>query len=341
MTLMAINPDVLEGKRGCGFRVNGGAYSCLGVGAGGRPLYTFLLDPPKLLPEDFKLAAVGITPLKVINDGGNEGRMTLDENGNLIIDSFSIDAHETRAMALTALGEGTDWTPPIIKNAVIIPAEFAEKVQISAAFQKWEGSACYHFFDWVGEAHYPFVSDFIEEAHHFIANKRIAISRRFALNIGLITKITPRHSKHILVHPKAFIENQDDFYDEDKAADGWSRSWTCPTHNHRHEAGQVNSQYFVPHCLGLAWSAVEGTPLLPDAQTDFEQRKVRREHGSAVYYGLRPPTGSKPLFKPAAFMAFRLNRIQFVAKDEATVASKMAELAALRSQGLEVEIVSQ
>lgn len=57
-------PLVTSGaRRGCGYRQPGGAYFAVPLGAGGRPLEHFLIDPPVVIedPSSLGLASVGVT----------------------------------------------------------------------------------------------------------------------------------------------------------------------------------------------------------------------------------------------------------------------------------------
>lgn len=50
-------------KRGCGYRKAGGAYACIPLSPNGVPVWHFVYDPPKYIPEDLKLSAQGMNPI--------------------------------------------------------------------------------------------------------------------------------------------------------------------------------------------------------------------------------------------------------------------------------------
>ena len=76
-----------------------------------------------------------------------------------------------------------------------------------------ERQGVWHIVDFVGESHYPFPSDFIEEA------RAIGISRKLPRTTAF-SKLGP-HSTIILIHPKAALTNA-------LQVSSYTTRWDCP-----------------------------------------------------------------------------------------------------------------
>lgn len=97
-----------------------------------------------------------------------------------------------------------------------IPAFDPESIGLSPVGVKLaEIDGVTHVFDWVGAKHYPNAADFLEEA------VRLGLSRRISKNEDF-SKLTSE-SRLILVHPKAFIEVDEEY---------WQHPIPCPTGFH-------------------------------------------------------------------------------------------------------------
>jgi len=103
--------------------------------------------------------------------------------------------------------------------------------------------------DFVGESHYPWPSDFIEEA------RAIGVSRKLPRTTEFF-KLT-EGSTLILIHPKARIQNH-------LQAASYTPRWTCPC-----QKGHAPTE----PCAGWHWAAPD--PTLPGT--------LKRQLGRTVY----------------------------------------------------------
>jgi len=83
------------------------------------------------------------------------------------------------------------WDPPV-------PLEDPRDVA-AIGTQLQERDGVFHILDWVGEIHYPNVTDFIEEVKRFGLSRRLAETHDFS-------KLSSQ-SRILLIHPRAFIRN--------------------------------------------------------------------------------------------------------------------------------------
>ena len=97
----------------------------------------------------------------------------------------------------------------------------------------------YDIFDWIGESHYPYIPDFVEEGRNYGFSRRIPKSAQ----IDLLTT----DSLHIMGHPKAIIMNYKEFYDHRIELQN------CPKGHEIH-----NNNVAEESCLGLLWETFEG-----------------------------------------------------------------------------------
>lgn len=106
----------------------------------------------------------------------------------------------------------------------------------------------HHVFDIVGAAHYPNLSDFIEEA------MRLGISRRISslIDFSLITK----ESRLILAHPRAIMVNHPAFR---KYLRSINVQPICPCGREEH-----TDHKFPEMCLGLSWEMIDGLMTVGD-----------------------------------------------------------------------------
>lgn len=90
-------------------------------------------------------------------------------------------------------GSGLDIEAFLLDPSLAVP-EGADLVNKATVWQH-PVTGINHLMMWVGAEHYPYVSDFIEEAMRF------GISRKLPPNFDL-SQLTPKRSRMILVHPK-------------------------------------------------------------------------------------------------------------------------------------------
>lgn len=197
-----------------------------------------------------------------------------------------------------------------------------------------ERAGIWHIFDWVGEVHYPNVSDFVEEA------RRFGLSRRLPDNLDF-SKITPE-SRHILVHPRAWVGNVADYL-----------RWNCPKRLETHTPEFMNSPAFDhgPYycCAGVWWRDAQGgepfdktcdeaflraeerrmaryasehelgrfVPVEFETPDGFHPLLVRRHMPSFDYFAHAQPDDVQPQYAPAFFMSFPIARIEVIKGEKA------------------------
>jgi hypothetical protein len=108
-------------------------------------------------------------------------------------------------------------------------------------------------FDWIGESHYPYVPDFIEEGRNYGFSRRIPKSAQ----IDLLTT----DSLHIMGHPKAIIMNYKEFYEHR------INCMTCPKGHEIHDTNVAEES-----CLGLLWETFNK----PSEDDQIERSFTRR-----------------------------------------------------------------
>lgn len=101
-----------------------------------------------------------------------------------------------------------------------------------------DGSNIYDAYDWVGEANYPYASDFIMEADNLDGTCRLIAKE--TPNLGMLTL----KSKHFFGFPKGQIVNYDPLWDDYLAI------MPCPIHNELHTPKERM------WCTGLLWEAL-------------------------------------------------------------------------------------
>lgn len=165
-----------------------------------------------------------------------------------------------------------------------------------------------HVADWVGTG-YPNVADFVEEVRYFGVSRRIPKTFDFSKLTGM--------SRMLLMHSRAHIENDDDFYqlllDE---AD--HPAFECPKKLLQHRLAGPDSipdgaMMPVECCAGLWQEDVEHAVPMHLA-TD---RWVERTMPAFTYAARQRPEGFEPAYKPAFFMSVPVAVIEVI-KDPAS-----------------------
>ena len=123
----------------------------------------------------------------------------------------------------------------------------------------------WHIFDIVGEKHYPYPADFVEEG------RRLGFSRRLPSNLDF-SKIDPEKSRLILLHRRAIITNPDE-------SGFLTLDHTCPKGIAEHEAGRLNGM-----CAGFWWHDL--------SPKDVDQNGMREIQGGTRYQAEVRPKGS-------------------------------------------------
>lgn len=191
-----------------------------------------------------------------------------------------------------------------------------------------ERDGVWHVFDWVGEQHYPNVTDFLEEARQF------GVSRGpFPKHLDF-SKLTSA-SKLVLVHRRAWIGQTAAYHDDWRQIPGLS--WTyCPFENdavkpdHATPAGNM--------CAGYWWQDIEpmddAEQVMPDGENP---RDIVRKVASTVYSAALRPDGHVPEYSPAIFASFPIHRLAVVNDQEG--GKHEAGLDAASASALPVDLV--
>lgn len=170
-------------------------------------------------------------------------------------------------------------------------------VDCKTGAQLWERDGVYHVVDYIGQTHYPFASDFIEEA------KAYGISRRIPATFPL--ELLTAESRLVLVHARGRIKNAEAYAGHLKA-------------NHIAHRGT---------CALLAKSQLKGAkanPLGPDvAAIAGNEAHMRRPDVACNFhwYVTADPTACLVTYSPPMFPD-RLNRALYRAPGEVVKAGK-------------------
>jgi hypothetical protein len=180
--------------------------------------------------------------------------------------------------------------------------------------------------DWVGAEHYPNVADFVEEVALFGSSRRVPTTFDFAtLGPG---------AQHLLVHPRAFVENRDFLIRHGVISEGEERSFLtrarrrqgggfCPFEGGAHDpdmAERLRRPLYLGMCATYWWELLLPSTLgyAPDVE-GFEaqvnrERPTTRKMPSFEYEGYSLPEGDiwQPAFQPAAFLRMPISRIEVV-----------------------------
>ena len=146
-----------------------------------------------------------------------------------------------------------------------------------------EHKGIYHLLIWVGAEHYPYPSDFWEEA------RRYGVSRRVPVNFPL-EKLSSG-SRMFFIHSRAIIENYNTMPQTER----------CPKDNPIH---LENKEY----CLGHIYQVAE-------AITEHSTRIV----GSTEYTVDGPVDGFEPEYQAGIFMSTPITHIDYIRREDGTV----------------------
>ncbi|MBT7071254.1 MAG: hypothetical protein HN855_00220 [Anaerolineae bacterium] len=144
----------------------------------------------------------------------------------------------------------------------------------------------WHVFDIVGEKHYPYVADFVEEG------RRMGISRRLPQNLDF-EKLDPVQSRLVLLHRKALITNV-------LEAGFLERYHVCPKALPEHEEGLLDGM-----CAAFWWQDFAAKALDADG--------IRTMKNGGQYVGrLRPQGRAKPERELAVFMSLPITNLAVI-----------------------------
>lgn len=207
------------------------------------------------------------------------------------------------------------WCPPKLLNFDIAPQGQTPVVHLGT----------YHLIDWIGEAFYPNVTDWIEEV-------RVAgISRNLNWRSLELDCLTPA-SRLIVVHPRAYIHNLSEYGPCD---------WPCPRNRPEHLDCIGNPMHAM--CSGAYWWDLDGGDVLepaglPDAERDGAGPLVRRTMPAFTYIGHARPPHVDPVYSPAMFGAFPIARLEVVRGEHGEHEPAVEKLSAL-NLSLDWEVV--
>jgi hypothetical protein len=230
------------------------------------------------------------------------------------------------------------FDPPVpVPDALTLSPRGMQVVQTKA-------NGPFHLVDVVGQDHYPNVWDVLEEG------RALGFSRRVQKTLDF-SKIT-EESRIILVHPRGYIVNFEEFYDilglqphERGAGPVWPYCpRQLPKHNEygrpfglaRNAAGQEIDERVPEMCAGL-WSfdLVEGTEVTTG---DFGgQIAVKRVMKELQYFGGARPKGFTPVYKRAFIASFPISRLVVVKAEMERHAEALRKAQAAKIEVTEVE----
>lgn len=148
-----------------------------------------------------------------------------------------------------------------------------------------------HVLDWVGEGHYPYPADFVEEA------RRMGVSRRMARNFPW-ERLT-NESRLLLVHRHAYVTN---WREVRPLTNG---GYACPRGHREHQFATTGP------CAGLWWESI------PAQHTERSGRAYGRRMPNGIEYVVRWGPTAVIETQPAIFMSVPLNRVEVVADMQA------------------------
>lgn len=295
-------------SRQCGSRQAGGAYAVVPLGPDGSPLESFLVCPP-IIPDNKIQEGLSSIGVKLMPRVYEYSLCTVCEGKGKQLSADASRASSAAAMADDKITvEETD-----LENCFMCEG--------TGRLTDW------HIFDVVGKDNYT-VASFIEEV------RALGVSRRCELNAAQYRLIT-QHSRLILLHPQAWIENGEEYHEVMRAgAPLKSRGpeaqfFKCPHQNAEHYPTYRGERF--THCLGLAYHDLE---LADDCQPvgyALDRTNILRVEGEPVpsdrfawhnlacgafYQGWLRHEDIKPDYKLAIFASFPLHHFEVIRDPE-------------------------
>ena len=162
-----------------------------------------------------------------------------------------------------------------------------------------------HVMDWIGEGHYPYVADFIEEVRNFGLSRRLPRSLDFS-------KLDHR-SKIICVHARAIITNRFDWTQEEVPESLCGLLCRAGTDYHIEQPNEMCSRHWY-----TAPPTIEGTGY---------------REGPSFTYSVWPPPENvlEPEYRPGIFGMFPLTRICVIESEDG---SHLDTVTSITDQGL-------
>jgi hypothetical protein len=186
----------------------------------------------------------------------------------------------------------------------------------------------YDVYDIIGADSYPNIADFIEEGRRFGLSRRISTAVDFSL---LSDK-----SKMILLHPKAFILNPDDYHA--------GCTFDCPKEIADHNAiwsaarpEKLPGRTTIPACIGLWHQDIEGGEEMKKEGDAAWDRTVQRMMPSFTYFGHARPEGVTPQYALAIFGALTIGRLVVINDPDANTHEMSMQKASRSSLTVDLE----
>jgi hypothetical protein len=158
----------------------------------------------------------------------------------------------------------------------------------------------WHVFDIVGEKHYPYVADFVEEG------RRMGISRRLPQNLDF-EKLDLVNSRLVLLHRKALITNVE-------VAGFLERYHVCPKALPEHEEGLLDGM-----CAAFWWQDFAAKALDDDG---FRELKSEDKYAASM----RPKGRAKPERELAIFMSLPITNLAVIRGRNAEESTRVQEV---------------
>jgi hypothetical protein len=217
----------------------------------------------------------------------------------------------------------------------------AEKVGLSArgvTLTELAGAPC--ILDWVGADGYPNVADFLEEVARFGSSRRVQSGLDFS-------RLGPG-SRHLFVHPKAVIENPQEYWDY-VPAEGCAYAPDClpgrvlddealgpcvtRRPDHGDEQGMCATLWWHDlHPDSVVYAAEEG---IFEAQTLW-RASVKRQMPGFAYHAFARPQDTRARYTPGAFLWLPVHRIAVI--DDPEGGAHEAALKKASKAGLPVDL---
>ena len=165
------------------------------------------------------------------------------------------------------------------------PIDLVQFGLTSVGVQLLEFQGLWHVFDVVGQEHYPYVADFVEET------RRKGASRRLPKNLDF-EKLS-EGSRLVLIHARAIIENFTEYSQPPVVS--------CPKDFHLSELDEM--------CGGLWWHDIPAS----DLERSLEVAHHRRIPGGVSYIAYPCPEVVEPQYQYGIFMSLPITHLAVIA----------------------------
>ena len=160
---------------------------------------------------------------------------------------------------------------------------------------------------WIGQEHYPYVSDFIEEARQHGISRRVPISRQLTYHM-----LDSRDSRILLVHPRAIYKGCYRLNPTEPIAPPEALTpRPDPTQgdcNHPRERGSRDT-----YCAFAGWE-LSATDTQSGHEVNIDGPNYAHIHTPSVDYIVRQPLemGDEDQWRPGIFAAFPMSHFEYV-----------------------------